>query len=81
MLKKKLKAMSAASAEKVPPEIMAKMLRSKEELANSEILQGTIKVGEQFPDFNLADANGNQVSSLELRQQGPVLVTFFRGVW
>jgi hypothetical protein len=81
MLQDKLNAMSAASAAKLPPEIMAKMLQAKDDLANSDILQRTIKVGEQFPDFNLSDANGNMVHSKELRQEGPLLIALFRGVW
>jgi hypothetical protein len=81
MLQDKLNAMSAASAEKIPPETMAKMLRAKEALENSDILQRTIKVDEQFPDFDLANADGSQVSSQELRQHGPLLIALFRGVW
>jgi len=81
MLQDRLNAMSAASAEKLPPETWAKMLQAKEDLGNSDILQRTIKVDEQFPDFNLANADGNTLSSQELRQQGPLLVTLFRGVW
>jgi hypothetical protein len=81
ILQDKLNAMSAASAEKLPPEIMAKMLQAKDDLANSDILQRTIKVGEQFPDFKLSDANGNMVHSKELSQDGPLLIALFRGVW
>jgi len=81
MLQDRLNAMSAASAEKLPPEIMAKMLQAKDDLGNSDILQRAIKVGEQFPDFNLSDAKGNMVHSKELRQDGPLLIALFRGVW
>lgn len=81
MLQDKLNAMSAASAAKLPPETLSKMLQAKEDLGHSDILQRAIKVGENFPAFDLADANGNQVGSQELLQKGPMLITLFRGVW
>ena len=81
MLQDKLNAMSAASAAKIPPETLSKMLQAKEDLGGSDILQRAIKRGENFPAFDLADAHGNQVSSQELLKKGPMLVTLFRGVW
>lgn len=81
MLQDRLNAMKAASAAKVPPEIREKMLRSRENLRNSDILRQVIKVGEQCPDFSLADENGKPVRLLALLQQGPVLINLYRGVW
>ena len=81
MLREKLNAMSAASAEKIPPETLSKMMQAKEALGSTDILQRAIKVGEIFPTFDLADANGTQVNSQELLQKGPMLITLFRGVW
>ena len=81
MLQDKLNAMSAASADKLPPETLSQMLHAKEALENSDILQKAIKVSENFPAFDLADANGNQVASQKLLKQGPMLITLFRGVW
>ena len=81
MLRDKLNAMSAASAEKVPPETLSKMMQAKEALGNTDILQRAIKVGEIFPAFHLADANSKRVGSQELLQKGPMLITLFRGVW
>ena len=81
MLKDKLNEMKAVAADKIPPETMAIMLRSRVALGESGILARTIKVGEPFPDFTLADAHGAQVSLTELRGAGPVLISLFRGVW
>jgi hypothetical protein len=81
MLQDKLNAISTASAEKIPPETLSKMLQAKETLGSTDILQRAIKVGETFPAFVLPDANGHQVSSQELLQRGPMLITLFRGVW
>lgn len=81
MLQEKLNAMKAASAEKVPPEVKDIMAASTEKLANSGILQRTIKVGDKCPEFSLDDASGTRVTLPALRQQGPVLISLYRGVW
>ena len=81
MLQDKLNEMRAASAAKVPPEVKEKMLRSRESLSNSDILQRAIKVGEQCPDFSLTDENGKLVQLQTLRQQGPVMLSLYRGLW
>lgn len=81
MLRDKLDEMREASAAKVPSEVKVKMLRSREILSNSEILQRVIKVGDLCPAFSLADENGKQIQLQTLRQQGPVLISLYRGVW
>ena len=81
MLRDRLDEMRAASAAKVPTEVKVKMLRSREILSNSDILQRVIKVGDPCPDFSLADENGKPVQLQTLRQQGPVLLSLYRGVW
>ena len=81
MLKDKLNEMKAVAAQKIPPETMAIMLRSRVALGETGILAGTIKPGERFPDFTLNDAQGKPVSLAGLRSKGPVLISLYRGVW
>jgi peroxiredoxin len=33
------------------------------------------------PAFTLSDADGNQVNSIELLGRGPLVISFYRGVW
>jgi peroxiredoxin len=40
-----------------------------------------LKAGDTAPDFTLEDANGNSVSSRALLTRGPLIATFYRGVW
>ncbi len=40
-----------------------------------------LKVGAQAPDFSLRNAFGTEVTLSDLRKQGPVIVTFYRGAW
>ncbi|SDK41714.1 Peroxiredoxin [Catalinimonas alkaloidigena] len=40
-----------------------------------------LSVGEMAPDFSAFDDRGNVVHLAELRQQGPVVLLFYRGHW
>jgi peroxiredoxin len=55
--------------------------RGNAELIASRADDFAKKAGELAPDFMLKDAEGNVVSSRELLAQGPLIVTFYRGVW
>lgn len=81
MLKDKLEEMKGAAAAQIPPENLAIMLRSRDALGNTDILEQTIKVGDRVGDFRLADADGTQVDLAELRNKGPVVISIYRGVW
>lgn len=77
----KLAAMKAASAAKLATETRQIMQRATAEVMTSGILDRVIKVGAKAPDFVLQDADGTTVSSAALRQQGPLLISLYRGVW
>ncbi|QDE31412.1 peroxiredoxin-like family protein [Shewanella polaris] len=40
-----------------------------------------IDLGQKAPDFSLANSDGQSISLIDLLQQGPVVVTFYRGSW
>lgn len=40
-----------------------------------------LNVGDTAPDFLLPDADGRLVSSEQLRREGPLVISFFRGGW
>ena len=50
-------------------------------LREAGVPDGALKANEPAPDFILAEANGKLVSSLELRQTAPLIVTFVYGTW
>ena len=50
-------------------------------LREAGIPEGALKANEPAPDFLLPEATGKLVSSLELRQTGPLIVTFVYGTW
>ena len=64
-----------------PPEIHPVMERATAELVASGQARRAIKAGDRAPHFNLKDQDGNDVSSAALLVKGPLVVTFYRGVW
>ena len=57
------------------------MHRATDELIASAPAQRARKAGDAAPEFILADPDGKPVSSRELLAQGPLVLSFYRGVW
>jgi peroxiredoxin len=57
------------------------MHRATAELMASGAATRALNVGDEAPVFILKDPEGNAVSSFEQLKQGPLVVTFYRGVW
>ncbi|WP_175883361.1 peroxiredoxin-like family protein [Burkholderia sp. BCC0044] len=64
-----------------PPDIHPIMERATAELIAGGQAARAIKAGDLAPTFRLKDQDGNDVSSAELLAKGPLVVTFYRGVW
>ena len=64
-----------------PPEIHPIMERATRELIASGLAQRALKAGDKAPDFTLPDPNARAVSSAALLADGPLIVSFYRGVW
>ncbi len=80
-LKDKLQNIAAASAKQIPAEARAIMKRSTQAVADSIPNRMIPGVGDPLPAFELPDTNGKRVNSVALAQQGPFVLTFFRGKW
>ena len=80
-LQEKLDAMREKSKSNLPPETVAIMNKATEELAQTGIMEQILKPGNEIPHFTLADERENQVSSEDLLNKGPLVVTFYRGTW
>ena len=66
---------------KATPEMLGIMQRSTEQLRSSGILQHVLKERQKAPSFELPNQDGRSVSSSALLARGPLVVSFFRGVW
>ena len=55
--------------------------RATAELKASGIEGRALKIGDRAPDFILFNQGQVEVSSKDLLQRGPMVVSFFRGHW
>lgn len=51
------------------------------QLKETGVGQGALQAGDTCPDFMLANAEGELVSSAELLRRGPLVLSFYRGKW
>jgi peroxiredoxin len=66
---------------KPTPERLDAMDRATAALIESGQAQRAKKAGDVAPEFTLNDPNGDPVSSRELLAKGPLVLSFYRGVW
>lgn len=66
---------------KVPQDIQTLMQQATETLSSSGITSKAPKSNELLPEFSLPNHQGNKVSLSTLLENGPVVVTFYRGGW
>jgi peroxiredoxin len=65
----------------VPRPVIETMHKATAELKASGQAERAKKVGDKAPAFSLKDPDGNDVSSAELLKKGPLIISFYRGVW
>jgi hypothetical protein len=80
-LQEQLDQIRAGSKIRIPEENRAIMRNATDRLVRSGILAKALQEGETAPDFALVDSTGTLWDSRDLRSNGPLLLTFFRGHW
>lgn len=81
-LQEKLDAFKAeVESGKIPGFAVDALHKGTDELIASGQAERAKKVGEQAPLFTLDDADGRAVALADLLASGPVVLTFYRGVW
>ena len=80
-LQEELGAVEQMVREKTPSHVMPTIEASIHEVKESGLESRAIQPGEAIRDFELPDATGAMVKSLELRTRGPLLIVFYRGAW
>jgi peroxiredoxin len=64
-----------------PASVIGIMHRATDELIASGAASRALKAGDRAPTFTLRDPDGTPVSSIDLLAKGPLVVSFYRGVW
>lgn len=81
-LQEKLDAFKSNFESKVaPPHVVELFHRTTAALIATGQAERALKVGDVAPAFTLSNAEGERVSSASLLERGPLVVTFYRGVW
>ncbi|MEN2402323.1 peroxiredoxin-like family protein [Flavobacterium sp. MC2016-06] len=81
-LKEKLAALKIEAETKLLPAHAVEILhRATNELIASGAQERVLKIGDTAPSFKAFDSDGNLVSSEILLEKGPIVLTFYRGVW
>jgi hypothetical protein len=57
------------------------VLKARDSLARSGIVENMLKVGQKAPDFELASTRGGRVRLSELLRRGPLVIAYYRGHW
>ena len=80
-LEQQLAAIREGATKRIPAESLAIMHRATEQLQQSGLAERAMGVGDQMPAFSLRGGAWNEVRSSDLLTRGPLVLTFFRGVW
>lgn len=65
----------------VPDWVHERMRRATSELIDSKVAEQTLQLGDNMPSFRLTGADGAVLDSTELLAKGPLIISFYRGVW
>lgn len=80
-LTNQLAELQAQSLAKTPDNIKLIMANATETVRESHLVANAPKVGEKLKNFNLPNQLGKKRTLRELCEDGPVIVTFYRGGW
>ena len=73
--------LKAQIEQKLPAATRAIMDRATEDLKNSDILNGAVKIGDTLPSFTLPNQDGTPINLERLLEKGPLVLSVFRGAW
>ncbi|HSB78658.1 MAG TPA: hypothetical protein VLM91_07720 [Candidatus Methylomirabilis sp.] len=80
-LQQQLDALKARFEASTPAEALAIMHRATEDLRRAGLAERALKVGDRAPEVALPNQHGETVRSMDLLARGPLVVSFYRGVW
>jgi peroxiredoxin len=71
----------AMQVSRLPAELIDDLTSPIQMLIQSGAPDKALKEGQQVPDFTLSDAYGQEITLSHLLDKGPVVITFYRGIW
>lgn len=81
MLNQKIRATIAQFRQALPAELSALIEQGAGEISALDVIERARKVGDVAPDFALSNQRGEQKRLRDYLAHGPLVLTFYRGVW
>ncbi len=80
-LKAQIDAYNVQKEAKLPSDVLALMAQTNEELIAQHIKDNALQVGAKVSNFSLNNHSAEQVELADLLNNGPVIISFYRGNW
>lgn len=80
-LSRQLKEQNRAGRARLSPDVLSVIDESTAYVTSLGLVESSLNIGAMAPDFTLPTACGTPLSLSSLLAQGPVVLTFYRGVW
>lgn len=80
-LEQELEQRRTSSEKNIPSEKYAVMKASTESLKAQHLSKKALKTGNHFKHFKLPNAAGSTINSKDLLENGPLVISFYRGGW
>ena len=80
-LQQKLNERKAQFESTASPELVEVMHRATQDLRASGLAEKALNVGDTIPEFILPNSEGVNVKIGDVISRGPLVLTFYRGVW
>jgi len=65
----------------IPEDTFNLLMAELQNLIDSGLADKSVNKGDQFPDFELGNANNETLSLSSLLTKGPLVISFYRGAW
>jgi hypothetical protein len=80
-LQNEIRDLLASMAPDIPAEAAQVMASALKKLEDSGLVERALHKGDRLKPFTLPDLHGVMVSSIDLLEQGPLVINFYRGSW
>jgi haloalkane dehalogenase len=80
-LQQELAEHTAEAKKKAPPGMASEMTQSIQDVRQTGISERALGVGALAPEFTLPNAVGEPISLTDLLKDGPLIISFYRGLW
>lgn len=80
-LSEELEQFNRGFIEQVPEGVITEMAAATEMLQKSGLADRAVQAGQSAPEFDLPELGGGRVRLSEAIENGPVVISFYRGAW